>query len=271
MDPEMTMPVDLVLVRHGESAGNTAIHDAKAGLPLPAADDQYSSRRWLLTSKGRVQAESAGSWLRANGLGGYDRCYCSPYVRTMQTAALLGLPEASWWLEPLLRERDRGYEYVATKAQLAKAFPDSVRTKKADRFLWRPAGGESIPDVDLRLRGVLATLARELEGKRVLCVTHEDAMNALRFRLEKMTIDQWITLNETNIEPIPNCGILHYTRRNPEAPNEVLPKFGWVRLVDASGDGGFPWREVVRRRFTNAELETMALADGVQLASDQVG
>ncbi|MDP9441319.1 MAG: histidine phosphatase family protein, partial [Actinomycetota bacterium] len=83
-----------------------------------------------------------------------------------------------------MRERDRGYEYVAQTQELAAQFPHSARTRCDDRFLWRPAGGESIADVDLRLRQVLATLARELDGRRVICVTHEDAMDAMRFRLE---------------------------------------------------------------------------------------
>jgi NAD+ kinase len=216
----------------------------------------------VLTDRGRQQAGAAGAWLREQGLDLFDRHYCSPYVRTMQTAALLGLPDASWWLEPLLRERDRGYEYVARKEELAALFPHSVRTKSDDRFLWRPSGGESIPDVDLRLREVLATLAREMEGQRVICVTHEDFMDALRFRLEKMTIHNWIRLNATDAEPILNGGILLYTRRNPENKDETRPRFGWFRLVDPEGKRGFPWREIERLRFTNAELEAMAQREG---------
>ncbi len=261
----MAMPIDLVLVRHGESVGNTAIGDAKAGRPTPSAQVQHSSRRWLLTDLGRTQAQASGSWLRENGLDRFDRSYCSPYVRTMQTAALLKLPDASWWLEPLLRERDRGYEYVAPKNELEAAFPHSSRVKNDDSFLWRPAGGESIPDVDLRLREVLATLARELTSKRVLCVTHEDVMDALRFSLEKMTIAEWIELNEENVDRIPNGGILHYTRRNPDDPADVQPKFAWVRLVDPLGKGGFDWDPIVRRKFSNAELAKMAEVEGTQV------
>ncbi len=153
----MVMPMDLVLVRHGESVGNEAIKKAKSGGPVVAADCQHSSRRWIVTDTGRRQAEAAGAWLRGQNLDAYDRHYCSPYVRAMHTAALLGLPDAEWWLEPLLRERDRGYEYVAPPEELAREFRHSIRTKNDDRFLWRPAGGESIADVDLRLRQVLST------------------------------------------------------------------------------------------------------------------
>lgn len=262
----MAMPRDLVLVRHGESVGNIALADARAGRPTPPADKQHSSRRWVLSDRGKDQAKAAGVWLREHGLGTFDRAYCSPYVRTIQTAALLGLPDARWWLEPLLRERDRGYEYVASKAVLAEEFPHSRRTRRDDRFLWRPTGGESIPDVDLRLRQVLATLAREMDGERVICVTHEDAMDALRFRLEKMTISEYIELSEQDTEQIPNGGILHYTRQNPDDATDRQPKFGWFRLVDPDGSGGFPWREIERPRFTNEELMKMADEEGTQVA-----
>ncbi len=50
----------------------------------------------MLTDTGGRQAEAAGAWLREHGLDQYDRHYCSRYVRTMQTAALLGLPDAAW-------------------------------------------------------------------------------------------------------------------------------------------------------------------------------
>lgn len=152
----MAMPLDLELVRHGQSVGNVALHDAKAGRPTPPVAEQHSSRRWLLNATGEAQAEVAGAWLRQYGLGHFDRYYCSPYVRAMQTAALLELPDAEWCLEPLLRERDRGFEYVAGKEELATVFPHSARVRKDDRFLWRPTAGESIPDVDLRMRSLLA-------------------------------------------------------------------------------------------------------------------
>lgn len=271
----MAMPLDLVLVRHGESVGNEAIRDAKEGKRSPPPHEQHSSRLWLLTQRGEEQARASGAWLRENGLGTYDRFYCSPYVRTMQTAAFLGLPDSEWRLEPLLRERDRGYEYVAPAAELDAVFPHSARTKKDDRFLWRPTAGESIPDVDLRLREVLGTLAREVEGRRVICVTHEDAMDALRFRLEKMTITTFIGLAANSAEPIPNGGVLHYTRRadpdsdsepSPRDRRDAPPKFGWVRLVDPSGEGGFNWRPIERRTFNNDELEAMAKREGTQVA-----
>lgn len=257
------MPMDLVLVRHGESVGNVALNRAKSGGAVPPADSQFSSRRWRLTPRGQHQAQLAGEWLRSNGLNDFDRYYCSPYVRTMQTAALLDLASARWWLESLLRERDRGYEYVAGRDEIARQFRDSTRARHADPFLWRPTGGESIPDVDLRTRAMLGTFARELDGASVICVTHEDAMDAARFRLEKLTIAEWTHPDRKDHEQIPNGGILHYSRRSPFDSSRQESKFGWVRLVDPGGDRGFDWREISRPRYSNGDLLDAVRAEGV--------
>lgn len=146
----MAMPLDLVLVRHGESVGNAAIRDAKEGRPAPPPDQQHSSRRWLLTERGKAQAAAAGAWLREN-------------------------------------------------------------------------------------------------------------------RLEKMTVTEFIELAEGAAEGIPNGGILNYTCRNPHDSSEVSTKFGWVRLVDPSGKGGFNWRRIKRRIFDNAKLAEMAEEEGTQV------
>ena len=48
-----------------------------------------------LTDKGREQARMVGAWLRKNAPP-FDAFYCSQYVRTKETAAEMGLPNASW-------------------------------------------------------------------------------------------------------------------------------------------------------------------------------
>jgi NAD+ kinase len=75
------------------------------------------SSLWRLTDRGREQAETAGAWLRehtktvhAAGLPTYQpspsasahsptpihRHYVSEYIRAMETAALMELPDAKW-------------------------------------------------------------------------------------------------------------------------------------------------------------------------------
>ena len=262
----MVLPIDLFLVRHGESEGNIANREAKLGnVEYLEAANAYTSRLWRLTPLGQDQAAAAGGWLQRwmadQHVPAFDRHYCSPYRRTMQTAATLGLPGASWWLEPLLRERDRGYEQIRTSEEMRELHPKSTAAKKLDRFLWRPEGGESIPDVDVRMREVMGTLHRDLEPEsRVICVTHEDAIWALRFRLEKMTIAEWVEADDDEARMLPNCGIVHYTRRDPET-GAVGEKACHVTVTDPADGRVIESSPVTRRRFTNQELHQLAETD----------
>ena len=95
---KMTMPIDLVLVRHGESEGNAARRFSTAG-DNSVFTDEFCSRhssRLRLTDQGREQARVAGSWLKKNIGERFDRYLVSGYLRAMETAALLELPEAVW-------------------------------------------------------------------------------------------------------------------------------------------------------------------------------
>lgn len=65
------------------------------------------SSLWRLTDRGRDQAVSAGQWLRENlGQPPIYRYYVSEYIRAMETAGLMNLPNAKWFVEVQLRERD---------------------------------------------------------------------------------------------------------------------------------------------------------------------
>src|SRR5436189_55274 len=95
------MPLELVLVRHGESEGNEAVRRARAGdESLLERLRQRHSSFWRLTDQGIAQARRSGEWLRDAFPEGFHRYYASEYVRAMETAAWLGLPEAEWMLHP---------------------------------------------------------------------------------------------------------------------------------------------------------------------------
>lgn len=261
-DPNTTgMPVDLLLVRHGQSEGNVALEAAKRG-DLSHMTDEYKNRStadYRLSALGREQAAAAGAWLRSwmadEQLESFDRLYCSTFARTRETAALLDLPRAEWQLEPLLRERDFGLWEGKAPAVISELYHHSFTSKQRNRFLWRPEGGESTPDLDMRAREVLATLAREMSHRRVLIVTHEDVMWAFRFRLEKLTVERWLEVQDDDAHDIVNCGILQYTRRSHDGPDSpVEEKFTRVRLIDPRNPDAATWQLMTRPRFSNAEL-----------------
>jgi NAD+ kinase len=64
----MAMPLDLVLVRHGESEGNVASRFAEAG-DNSVFSEEFCNRhnsRLRLTDRGRQQASAAGDWIKRN-------------------------------------------------------------------------------------------------------------------------------------------------------------------------------------------------------------
>lgn len=78
----MTMPIDLVLVRHGESEGNV-FHRKNAAKYAHLAEEfgRRHSSQWHLTDRGITQARWAGTLIRTHfpGPPHFDRYYASNY------------------------------------------------------------------------------------------------------------------------------------------------------------------------------------------------
>ena len=252
------MPRDLLLVRHGRSEGNEALEPAKGG-DLSLMTEAFLARSamdYRLVPEGAVQAEQAGlfirDWMEAAGVSAFDRCYVSPYLRAMETAGRLDLPDARWQRESLLRERDYGNWEGLDKPQVKQRYPRSSELKTRNKFLWRPECGESISDVELRVREMLATMARELSGRRVICVTHEDVMWTFRYRLEKLTIPRWLDFQENDEHDIVNGGIIHFTREREDGTLD--DRFHRLRRIDPTRPGDAKWEVITRPLLTSAAL-----------------
>lgn len=253
------MPIDLVLVRHGQSEQNLASHHAKKG-DSSFYNDSFRARhdsQHRLTPRGREQAKQAGQWLKQNEIGYFDRRYVSAYVRAKETAGILNTDGPNWIVEPLLREREWGDFANLPPEERQALSADSVEKRDTDPFYWIPPNGESIAQVTNRLRPILNTLHRECSDKRVVIVCHGEVMRAFRFVLERMSVEGWVALENSKRpgDDIYNCQILHYSRRNPET-GELADHLDWKRSIspaDPSNDGP-GWEVVKRHRFSNQEL-----------------
>ena len=117
--------------------------------------------KWRLTDTGRQQAIAAGEWLKTNFQQGFDRYYVSEYLRAMETAARMDLPDAKWFAEVFLRERDWGQMDLMSWSERNDKMADELKRKDLDRYLYAPPGGESMADVALRVDRVLQQLHRE--------------------------------------------------------------------------------------------------------------
>ena len=273
-----SLPLDLVLVRHGQSEANVvqkrekeidaAVANGESVEPLPEAVAIFSRHdsQQRLTGAGRDQAASAGAWLAENALrpGDFTGRFVSPYNRTLETAALLD-PDATWTPDARLVERDWG-EYGSTPAPNRKnLYPGTERMREANAFFARMAGGESVFDTSFRVREFLGMCAREYNDKKVIAVTHGEVMWATRFVLERLMPHEWQELDEQEDQRITNCSILQYTRLDPHGSGEVAASLssGWRRITDPragkSPDNG-EWHRLPGKRAL-AAAEIMAIVN----------
>ena len=90
----------MVLLRHGATEWSlSGQHTGRTDIPL--------------LGEGESQAEAAGAYLRAHGLGNFDLVLSSPLARAADTCRLAGFESQ---LEPDLMEWDYGeYEGIATR------------------------------------------------------------------------------------------------------------------------------------------------------------
>ena len=218
----MSMPLDLYVIRHGESEANVIVQAGEQGDDSLYTQDNVTvpDRSWRLTATGRKQADCIGRWLVSQQQL-FDRYMVSPYVRTRETAATMALPKAKWEENRVLRERSWGEINTITKDEFKTNYARNWNFKNTDPLYWRPPAGESIADVA------------------------EDF-------LHRADSDDW---------KITNCTCLHYTRRDPET-GRTSKRVRWEQtarpvLDEASGRWEVkvePWREFKRPYLSNGDL-----------------
>jgi broad specificity phosphatase PhoE len=258
----MSMPNNLILIRHGESEGNVASARSRQG-DHSVYTDEFKNRHsslWRLSDKGREQAKIAGEWLkRVRGEEeGFYRCYTSEYVRAMETAALLNIKDALWYSDFYLRERNYGDLDRLSFQEREEQFAGSMKEREIEPLYWTPPNGESLADVGLRVDRLFQTLHRECENKDVVVVCHGEVMRMIQVRLERMTQEAFNTVDNSRDEKdkIHNCQIIWYSRVNPENEIDIRPYTSWVKSVcpwdETKSDN--TWRLIPRQRFTNEDL-----------------
>lgn len=259
----MTLPIDLVLVRHGNSEGNAAKRLSERG-----DDSAYTldfrnrhTASFRLTKLGREQAKNAGIWLKSEFKEGFDRYLVSEYIRAMETGGLLGLPDASWFTSFYLAERDWGELDICPEKEREERFGAMLRLRDVEPFFWRPPNGESLAQLCLRLDRVLSTLHRECGDKRVIIVCHGEVIWGFRILLERMSQERFKELHfsKRQEDRIYNCQVLHYTRANPET-GELNAHANWMRAVRPTESPAWTtgWQKIERPRHSNDELLKIA-------------
>ena len=134
----MSMPLDLYVIRHGESEANVIVQAGEQGDNSLYTQDNVTvpDRSWRLTATGRKQADCIGRWLVSQQQL-FDRYMVSPYVRTRETAATMALPKAKWEENRVLRERSWGEINTITHGDFMLALMLTIEDLADEEFLHR--------------------------------------------------------------------------------------------------------------------------------------
>ncbi len=211
-------PRELLVVRHGESLGNTASRAAHAAgaevIDVPARDPDVG-----LSEAGVDQARALGAWLAE--LPPDERpqtVWSSPYVRSAETARIalevagLDLP---FVVDERLRDRELGILDRLTGDGVEARYPDeAARRRWVGKFYYRPPGGESWADMALRIRSLLADLDRHEDGRRVLIACHDAVTMVLRYVCEGMTEAEVLQVGRET--PVKNASVTRLVRKEGE-------------------------------------------------------
>lgn len=198
------MPLQIKLVRHGESEANTGRISAR----------EVGDHAIPLSDRGHGQALAAG---RAIGQDFVRPAlvYGSPYRRTRETrdglleGCGLGGAEVRVYEDPRLREVEHGYEAVEPQEELRKTH---------GWFYYRFKGGESPADCYDRTSSFLESMMRQVERRaadRVLIVTHGLTIRCFVMRFLHLSIEQFDEMANPD-----NCAII--TLAEPSALEECL-------------------------------------------------
>ena len=191
-------PFRLAVMRHAESLATERrkhleqVHSDDVHLGLEMRDVDVP-----LTTEGRENARRTG--LHLDAWEPFDVLYVSPYKRTLETAAevMAGLRNRPLLVkEERLREKEWGVVEGLTRRGIREKYPEEdERRKRVGKYYFRPAGGESYADVNLRVHSFIGTLVREHPGQRVLLVTHQVVVLAFRKLLERMEEETVLALD----------------------------------------------------------------------------
>jgi broad specificity phosphatase PhoE len=234
----------ILLVRHGESAGNVA-RDAAEAAGLPMIEIAERDVDVPLSLLGQKQARALGRWFAAKPEAERPSVVLmSPYLRALQTAALLveagSLRENPALLETVderLREKEFGSLNRLTKAGIVAAFPREAELRgHIGKFYYRPPAGESWCDVILRLRSVIDMIQLQHQRERVLVVAHQVVVLCMRYVLERMTERQILDIDLKG--DVANCSVTAYAfeRDASGRGNMVLQCYNSLEPLEEAGE-----------------------------------
>lgn len=257
----MSMPKRLVFVRHGQSEANVVHKAERNGEYHPAHDAIYARHDWehRLSEKGIEQAKTAGKWITKHimPVDIFDRRYVSTYQRAIETALhIAGEVDVQWYVDDRFRERDWG-EFGATPYEERKLkFPYTINAQKSNSFYAGLNGGESLSDVQMRVRDTYGTFHRDVPNGNVLVVSHGELITMNRYLIERLLPEEIIEIENDKSQEIKNCTIVDYSRVNPMDDQDVSEYISWMRMIypyeEENSPFGGSWQKLQEKRLLSS-------------------
>ena len=200
----------LVIVRHGQSQRNVEKERAKLAGEATVWGGTVRDVDTPLTDLGVQQAIQTGKFLRS--VAAFDVIFSSPYMRTLQTsqhiAEQLDHP-SQIVIEERVREIEFGILDGLTHHGMKERYPEEwARREREGKYWYRPPGGESRPDVALRVHSFLGALTRDFRQQKVLVVCHSVVVLIFRRLLERWDEAKYLEVDRE--DDVLNCGITTY-------------------------------------------------------------
>ena len=112
-------------------------------------------------------------------------------------------------MEERIREIEFGILDGLTPRGIKKNYPiEDARRDREGKYWYRPPGGESRPDVSLRVQSFLGTLTRDYRQKSVLIVCHSVVVLIFRRLLERWDERDYLKVDKE--EDVKNCSLTAY-------------------------------------------------------------
>jgi len=217
----------LVIVRHGQSERNVAKEQAKASGNAIVWGTNLRDVDTPLTALGVQQAIETGKFFHDRTT--FDVIFSSPYMRTMQTSQHIAeqFPTAPQiMMEERVREIEFGILDGLTHQGIKERYPEEwARREREGKYWYRPPGGESRPDVALRVHSFLGALTRDFRQKKVLVVCHSVVVLIFRRLLERWDEAKYLEVDQE--DDVLNCAMTTY-RFDPQEHRLLLDGYNSV-------------------------------------------
>ena len=210
-------PTNLVIVRHGQSLRNVAKAKAKVNRQADSYAGGLRDMDTELTEIGERQADATGESLAREHQ--FHIAFSSPYRRALQTTERL-LAHFSVRPTVILEERIREIEFgvfdgLTWDTVKLRNPEEHARRERDGKYWYRPPGGESRPDVGLRVHSFLGTLTRDYREKNVLVVCHSVVVLVFRRLLERWDEAQYLKVDHE--DDVLNCSVTAYRYDSAES------------------------------------------------------